>query len=242
MQKILTLAFLLVSIHCTGQNIMIFHGDSVAVNDTAIIKMDIENTDPFAAFQFDLLVPDGLEFVEGSAELSDRKTDHSLIASSIAEDTIRFIAFSPMNSNFSGNEGQVLQLQLLAGNNPGIFPIDIFNCIIGGAHGNNILTEVINDSVFVDDPLGLNYMIADHQFSVYPNPSNGRVTLKLPNEQPGFFTFRVLALNGQQIFSKDIYTNSSALHFNLSSYLLPGHYFILMENQKQIYMQQIIIN
>jgi hypothetical protein len=240
-QKIIAFFIILIPVYGTGQNVMIFHGDSIAVNDTALIKMDIENTNPFAAFQFDLLLPEGFEFIEGSAELSNRKTDHSIIASSIADDTIRFIAFSPMNSNFSGNEGQVLQFQLFAGNNPGIFPINLFDCILADAQGNNILSEVVSDSIFVSDPLGLLADWASQGIQIYPNPNNGIFNLSFPERITNNYLFKIMSMDGKLAFSKQIFPGSSTMGFNLTKYLDAGTFIIVLKNKHYTYRQKIII-
>jgi hypothetical protein len=243
MQKILSLAFLLVSIHCTGQNIMIFHGDSVAVGDNAMVRLDIENADPFSAFQFDIVIPGGFSYIDNSADLTARKADHSLVVSLIGNDTLRVIAFSPSNSNFNGYTGEILHFSLNTSESPGNYNLETNNCILANNQGNNIITNVINGQVWLFVPVSANQINAQQNFKVYPNPSNGSFNLDLLTTRHDDLLLTIHNLHGQIVFEKDLSSAVKTIRFNLAELLQETHYVLKIQSRinHEIVYQQILI-
>ena len=86
------IAFPVNEIH-TG-NIFAYSGDQ------ATLDFSINNMEPFVGFQFDLLMPSTLTYVANSAELSSRKTNHTVSANVISANVLRVVAFSNDNRFF----------------------------------------------------------------------------------------------------------------------------------------------
>jgi hypothetical protein len=242
-QKILFIAYLFVSIHCSGQNIMVFHGDSVAIGETANVTLEIENIDMFSAFQFDMVIPGGFSYIDNSAELSDRKADHSLVVSLIGNDTLRVIAFSPSNSNFNGYTGEILQFSLNTSESPGNYNLETNNCILANNQGNNIITNVINSHVWLFVPVGTNQINTQQNFKVYPNPNNGSFNLDFLTTPYDDFLLTIHNLNGQIVLEKDLSPVANRIRVNLAELLQQTHYVLRIQtkiNQELVY-QQILI-
>ena len=66
----------------------------------------MKNEDAVSGYQVEFDMPRSLQFVEGSFALSDRKADH-ISSVSFANDKLRIIVYSPTDSPFNGNSGEV---------------------------------------------------------------------------------------------------------------------------------------
>ena len=82
------------------------------------ISYTINNTDQFVAFQFDIVLPSVLTFIEDSVWLF-RKTNHIIIANLINQQTLRIVAYSPTNQPFTGNNGEITSGVIVEYNIPG---------------------------------------------------------------------------------------------------------------------------
>lgn len=235
---------LLSSFISNAQNLMILHGDSTLINDKALIALEIENIEPFTAFQFDLVLPPEFIYVENSAQLTARKTDHAIVASLISEDTLRFIAFSPSNATFTGNDGDVLNFSLLSGPVPGNFPLIVENSLIANPAGQNIITGIINDTVFVFDPLNITNEDENMEIIIYPNPSQGVFSVTLPEKIYDNGVVKILDLSGQTKYTKLIPGGTVQHKICFSNSNPKGFYLLVFESpgRKNIYQKKIIIN
>jgi hypothetical protein len=83
------------------------------------ISISLNNEKQYAAFQFDVVLPEGVWVSSGDLDglavsLTDRKDNHLLCAAKIADNTYRFLAYSSNNATFSGKEGALVNLSLSA--------------------------------------------------------------------------------------------------------------------------------
>lgn len=86
------------------------------------IEICLANEKPFNAFQCDIYLSEGLNFLveddEYIVDLSNRKSRTHTIATSLQPDgSLRVVVFSSKNTAFSGNDGALMILPLIADNN-----------------------------------------------------------------------------------------------------------------------------
>jgi len=74
------------------------------------ISYTINNVEQFTSFQFDIILPTVLSYIEDSVWLF-RKTNHFIIANLVNAQTLRILAYSPTNQPFTGNEGEVVRVK-----------------------------------------------------------------------------------------------------------------------------------
>ena len=88
----------------------------IAPNSNKQISIQLNNQSAnYTAFQFDMILPDGVK-VAGDASLNaGRKADHQLYAADLGNNRYRFLAYSMTNSVFSGTSGVLMNLTLTAG-------------------------------------------------------------------------------------------------------------------------------
>ncbi len=117
-----------------------------------LLEFTINNMEDFVGFQFDMKLPDPLTYIQGSATLSDRKTDHEVSANIIDGNTLRVIAYSPSNQAFQEDDGHILNLTFEVFGTGGIYPLILSEVIIGNSDGINILSSYYNGSLEVAAP------------------------------------------------------------------------------------------
>lgn len=103
---------------------------TIAANETKDIEICLKNSTAYTAFQCDIYLPEGLTFLEEDGEyivdLSDRKARTHTIATKLQEDgSLRVVAFSSKNANFSENDGALMIVPVVAAENLTAEPIEM---------------------------------------------------------------------------------------------------------------------
>ncbi len=135
-----------------AQNIMTIDGRSGNPGDTILIVVDIDNVNAFVGFQFDLKLSDQVTYVEGSAELSYRITDHQVVDNLYGSDSLTIFAYSMSNDTFTGTTGEVLRFNIVLGTVPGDYVLTLLNATIANAASENILTGTTNGTFYITAP------------------------------------------------------------------------------------------
>ncbi|MDP8269251.1 MAG: choice-of-anchor D domain-containing protein, partial [Candidatus Tenebribacter davisii] len=124
------------------------------------ISFTINNMEEFVAFQFDLILPEVLSYVDNSVALSARSVDHVVIANNLPDGVLRIIVYSPSNTVFTGNEGQIVSFTALVDGIGGTYPLNLTNVIISDVNGDDIISDFFSGSLSItaSDIQGLNYV------------------------------------------------------------------------------------
>jgi hypothetical protein len=172
MKQLLIIFFLFITASSLAQNILISDSAFSRPRDTVAISIEINNTNTFISFQFDLQMPTGAEYIGNSLQLSNRSTNHVAVVNLVENDILRILAYSPNNDPFDGETGKVLTFKLSLGNLRGEYPLTLSNAIIGDGLSKNILTG-IHCGVLSVFPVGINENLKTDpilNFKVFPNP------------------------------------------------------------------------
>jgi hypothetical protein len=142
---------------------VLINGNAYAVNEiqvgsvfgrsgfSAELKINISNMETFSAFEFDLNLPNAMQYVPGSANLTLRKSDHIIFASS-AGSKLHVVAYSPTNSCFLGASGDVATFSFQLSGAGGFYLIGISNAVIGDSAGNNIISASYSGTLEIAAP------------------------------------------------------------------------------------------
>jgi len=163
--------------------------DTIAYVDSIVtLQIDVDNCEEFVAFQVDLILPDGLDFIEDSEQLTSRAQDHLIQANYVGEDTLRIISFSMNSLPFNGDSGAVAYIEFHVNLDEGLYPLILENGLLANVNSENILDEMINGQLEVL-PVTSSYQenIVPLKFTVsknYPNPFNPttKIDYALPTE------------------------------------------------------------
>lgn len=80
-------------------------------DEEVTIHLTMNNMDDITGFQFEFALPDALKYVDGSFALSDRKVDHTLLAT-LNEGVLRAISYSSSNAAFTGEDGEIASFRV----------------------------------------------------------------------------------------------------------------------------------
>ena len=175
-------------------------GSNSAAKDTEVeIPVSFENMEEFIAFQFDLLIPEGLEFVSNSiVNQSSRFEDHDIVANLINGNTLRFIGYSASNKNFVGNSGELFRFKLKPIVNAGYFPLDVSNAVITNSTQENILSDSYNGSFQINTP-NLSINPIDIDFENMPSTEPSQKSLRLTNTGDASLVIDEVVFNASEI-------------------------------------------
>jgi hypothetical protein len=175
-------------------------GNHSAAKDAEVeIPVSFENMEEFIAFQFDLLIPEGLEFVSNSiVHQSNRFDDHDIVANLINGNTLRFIGYSPSNKSFVGNSGELFSFKLKPIVNVGYFPLDVSNAVITNSTQENILSNSYNGSFRIKTP-NLSINPIDIDFENIPSTEPGQKSLRLTNTGDASLVIDEVVFNASEI-------------------------------------------
>jgi len=168
---------------------------------TTSLTLDIENMEPFAGFQFDLILPDVMDYAEGSVELTERAQNHAVSAAMVGNNRLRVVAFSPTNASFTGNEGDVVELTFNLEGRGGWYNISLENPIIADTTGENIISDFFNGRLEIASP------------DIWVNPGNidfgevsildtNRVDLEIGNNGSDTLFFDNFHFNNEAFFAE----------------------------------------
>ncbi len=133
-----------------GTNVMLIPDTGAEPGTQALIEVEINNEDEFTGFQVDVLFPEPLTYVPGSAELNpDRADGHTLSAVLQGDQTLRITAFSFANNLFSGNEGTVVSFLLQTTGADGTYNLQLEDAIISNVISFNLLTDTQDGTLTV---------------------------------------------------------------------------------------------
>ncbi len=185
-------------------NIVIVDNSTTTQVSGIVLSVSIQNTSPFTAFQIDLILPDSVDYIDDSAELTDRAQDHIVNVSNV-NGHLRIIAYSLSSSVFSGNEGSVLTLQLEHHLNPGTYPVTVAEAIIAGQNSENIITGIINGEITISPSLNTdeqNDIQSVYKVSAYPNPFNESINFKYEIKQVSDVHLKIFNIKGHCLFEQ----------------------------------------
>ena len=111
------------------------------INSEVEIPISIENMEDFTGFQFDILLPEGIEYIANSIIETSRFDGHLIGVNLINGNTLRFIGYSSVNKNFIGNSGELFRFKLKPIVNAGYFSLNVSNAILTNIEQENILSN-----------------------------------------------------------------------------------------------------
>lgn len=123
-------------------------------DETVTIPLTMNNMDDIVGFQIEFQLPDALEYVEGSFELSDRKNGHQAVAI-IQNGLLRIVAYSSQGNAFKGNDGVIgsFDVKLVGRNSVYLQPsTDILSANING-NTLNVLSRDYGGNITIQSPM-----------------------------------------------------------------------------------------
>lgn len=112
---ILTIMLVAGAVNAQAANQLRIDDFSIQAGDTITVPVLLDNPDnDFAAFQFDLYMPTGLSVAEGGFKLGDRASSSHQLMTNVNGNHTTVMAFSFPATNFTGQSGAVLTIDVVA--------------------------------------------------------------------------------------------------------------------------------
>lgn len=115
--------------------------------ETALLSFSINNMEAFTGFQFDLTLPTALSYVMGSTYLTGRESDHVVSANTVTGNKLRIVCYSPDKELFTGNSGNVVEVEFAVSGPGGNYALLLTNVIITDTSGLNTLSDSYNGTL-----------------------------------------------------------------------------------------------
>ena len=105
----------------------------------------------------------------------------------------------------------------------------------------NLYSQVKDYAVMIVDPVGIEEKSFNNGIKLFPNPSNGTISIEMAEDLKGNYQLEVQDLVGKTVAEKQLKLQSSnVLQIDLS-YLPKGVYFLKLSNEKSAAVKKIVI-
>ena len=134
---VLLLVLLCFGMGARAGNVLTIGSAQGAPGEEVELALALENTDAVAALQVSIPLGEQLNYVEGSAAMTDRSNGHSVTAG-VKDGTLNVMVYSMGMSALTGNTGDVVTLRLKLGNQPTDVTLTASKLVMTDGSGNAI--------------------------------------------------------------------------------------------------------
>lgn len=174
------------------------------------VDVEVSNADPVLVFQTDITIPNGLEYVVGSAQLNASRENGHQLSASINGNVLRLVVFTYGSDPIVGNSGTLVSFDLLTKTTPGNFSLALSESLLSDDQGSDILTGTSNGTVTVLAP-DIHTSVTSIDFGRVALQSTGNRSFTVSN--PGNQTLNI----SDVLLSEAQFTSSPNSAFNLNA-------------------------
>ena len=198
-------------------------GNAVGYNYSEIeIPVLINNTQTLNAFQFDIKLPNNINYVENSIAQTTRFTNHVLTTSIINGNILRLVAYSPTNANLTGNSGEVFRFRIRSTSLAGSYPLNINNGIVSNVTFGNVLTNVVNGTLLLLQSNEKNILTLGNTSG--NNNTEIEMPISIDNSQTfNAFQFDITLPNNISYVANSIVISNRAVDHTITANLINGN-------------------
>ncbi len=121
-------------------------------DETVTVVLRMNNMEPIVAAQCDIDLPEALVYEEGSAAVvSARGLNHAATAS-MTGNVLRLVAYSPNNTPFNANDGDLLTFRLRLNGRSGWYYLEPQNVVLGNKTMENMTSATSGNYVVIESP------------------------------------------------------------------------------------------
>ena len=128
-------------------------GSAEGISDTEVtISLRMNNMEPIVAAQASFVLPQGLEYVDGSAAAAHRASALSVMASVDDSRRLTVFLYSLSNTAVDGDDGELLTIRLLLTGQSNTHTLCPENVVLANAAGENMVSATENGYVTISAP------------------------------------------------------------------------------------------
>ncbi len=116
------------------------------------VSVSMNNMEPIAGADFTILLPEELEFVEGSI-LKGARASALSVENTVGDDrSLRIVMFGLNNKAVDGNEGELLSFRLKLKGSTGYYSLMPSKTVLANAAGENMTSQVYGGGIQISSP------------------------------------------------------------------------------------------
>lgn len=115
------------------------------------VNLRMNNMEPIAGVQAVIRLPEGIDYAEGSAKLTERATDHEIVATLQGRD-LTLLAYSPSNQAFKAEDGVVATFDVELNTRSGWYYLKPAKVKLANAGAENMTSAVSGEYVVIKSP------------------------------------------------------------------------------------------
>ena len=187
----------------------------IAAGEEKVVAIMLDNSTMFSAFQTDIYLPEGLTIKQVDNKyditLSNRKSNHVISSAKQKDGAIRILAYSASSEDFSGNDGELVLMTIVAANDFDKGDIPVVNTIFS----KNDMSEYLlkNEYAAVNGGNAVESIEVDNW---YISVSNGTITVCAAESDT---VVRIYNMSGVLLYN-DIVENTSNINLTHGIYLV----------------------
>jgi len=221
-------------------NYLLINEQNYTPGETKNVAVEVDNEEPFVAFQFDLNYPAGFTPDLNAIAMTNRKQDHVLAAIPLSKNSLRVLVYSPGQKAFNGKSGPVLNIPFLAETTMlyGSYNLIFSNTLMSNVKSENVLYLPKNGLLNVQLKAELYSHTYNDDIKIFPNPSKGNVCIRFHQKPQAGTWITVTDISGKIILksmtdkkeeSLNLSGNPAGLYFIKVDSETPGTYKIMLE-------------
>lgn len=171
-------------------------------DETVTLNLTMNNMDDITGFQWEFNLPSQLEYVDGSFQLSDRKADHSFVAT-LKDGVLKVVCYSLTDTPFKGNDGDIASFDVIirGRNNVTVTPSKAVLSAMVKGKVKDVLSAMYGGTITVKSPrLSTGNSIA---MGATPVTSNAEKTFTVRNQGSAPLTISRVVFNNDHLSLKE---------------------------------------
>ena len=116
---------------------------------TIVLKMN--NMEPIVAMQSKFALPEGIEYIDGSAKVLGRSRGH-VVNASMNDGMLQILSYNSSNTPYADADGDLLSFDVRLGNSSGWYWIAPQDVILANAEQENMTSDVYGEYVVIQSP------------------------------------------------------------------------------------------
>lgn len=160
--------------------------DAIGNSDEEVtLSVNMQNMEPIVAAQCSFVLPEALQYVDGSARLNASRTDNThQISCSQVDGMLSFYIHSTENRAILDNDGELFTFRLRLNGTGGTYALPMESAILSNLHGVNMISDFSGSSIRIAAP---RLTVEEHvEFGEVPMevPAKKSITLTNSGETP----------------------------------------------------------
>ena len=171
-------------------------------DETVTVNLTMNNMDDITGFQWEFNLPSQLEYVDGSFQLSDRKEDHSFVAT-LKDGLLKVVCYSLTDTPFKGNDGNIASFDMIirGRNNVTVTPSKAVLSAMVKGEVTDVLSASYGGTVTVRSPRL--YTGNSMTMGATPVTSNAEKTFTVRNQGSAPLTISRVVFNNDHLSLKE---------------------------------------